>query len=202
MPSASTASTPSDLGPHRRRSGSTWSPPALVATIPPTVAESRAARSTPKASRPPSAWRWRPASVTPAPAVTWPAAGRPRRAGRGGAGSAPPRRASGTEPPTRPVLPPWGTMAHAGGGRRRRTTAATSSTSPGRTTAGVEPTEAPGPVDRVPGASGRRRPARGARRRWRRGPRRARTARSAATVTPPTPHARPAPPSAPPAGWS
>src|SRR5919201_184205 len=49
---------------------------------------------------------------------------------------------NGTEPPTRPVFPPWGTTAtHAS--LHSRNTAATSSTVPGRTTAGVEPQNRP-----------------------------------------------------------
>src|SRR5712692_9397906 len=85
------------------------SPPALVATIPPTVAESRAARSTPKARPASEAAPSTAARVAPAPTVTWPAATST------GSMAASRRRltttspCSGTPPPTRPVLPPWGT---------------------------------------------------------------------------------------------
>ena len=48
-PSARTASTPDHLPPASCRRRSTRMPPALVPTVPPTVAESRAARSTPYA---------------------------------------------------------------------------------------------------------------------------------------------------------
>jgi len=70
VPSARTASRPTTwarIGPYR----STCKPPALVATMPPTVALSRAARSTGKSSPALSAVSCRRASVTPAPTVTW-----------------------------------------------------------------------------------------------------------------------------------
>ena len=80
--------------------------------------------------------------VTPACAVTCPA-----RASTGPSASSRRRSStispcSGTDPPTRPVLPPWGTTA-APASPHARSTAATSSTAPGRTTAGVDPTKRP-----------------------------------------------------------
>ena len=57
---------------------------------------------------------------------------------------------SGTEPPTRPVLPPWGTRA-VPLAAQAATTAATSSVEPGRTTAGGPTDEAARPV---PGEAG------------------------------------------------
>src|SRR3954470_21271299 len=97
-------------------------PPALVAARPPTVALSRAAKSTP-ASRPAArALSCTRASVTPAPAVTCAEA---RSTGPSSVRRAvlsttsPPR---GTPAPTMPVLPPWGTTGapwarQAAGGR-------------------------------------------------------------------------------------
>ena len=118
------------------------SPPALVATIPPTVAESRAARSTPKASPAGAAALSTAARVAPAPAVNWPAAT--------STGSMAARRRrltttspwSGTPPPTRPVLPPWGTTGRPASCRRAMT-AATSAVLPGRTTAAAFPAKRP-----------------------------------------------------------
>ena len=49
---------------------------------------------------------------------------------------------SGTEPPTNPVLPPWGTTA-APDAEHHASTAATSSVDAGRTTAAARPTKRP-----------------------------------------------------------
>ncbi len=155
-PSASTASRPTTrvrIGPWRM----TWMPPALVATIPPRVAESLAARSMP------SSWPIAPAarcalpSVVPAPACRSKevasqrvissrrrvdringAGGRERPAPSGRApgaerpGVSPRRR--GTEPPTRPVLPPCGTTSMPAS-RQQEMTFATCAVSAGRATA-------------------------------------------------------------------
>ena len=107
----STASTPADLAPHRRRGAGRASPPALVATMPPIVAES--ARAEVDADVPARGTRRRRAAarVTPAPTVTWPATtSTPSMpASRRRLSTTSPAR--GTDPPTRPVLPPWGTTA-------------------------------------------------------------------------------------------
>ena len=110
----------------------------MVATIPPTVAESRAPMSTPNASPAAATWAARVASVTPAPAVTCPATAStgPRARSRERLSTTSP--ASGTAPATRPVLPPWGTTATPWR-RASPTTSATSAVVPGRTTAGVDP---------------------------------------------------------------
>src|SRR5581483_1688836 len=118
------------------------SPPALVATIPPTVAESRAARSTPKASPAPAAAASTAASVAPAPAVTWPAATSTASIedSRRRLSTTSPCR--GTPPPTRPVLPPWGTTGRPAVDSAAMTAAA-SSVLPGRTTAAARPAKRP-----------------------------------------------------------
>src|SRR6516225_3587894 len=69
LPSASTASSPSScarVGPYLI----VWRPPALVAIVPPTVAESLAARSTPYSRPAWAACALSSAIVTPARAVT------------------------------------------------------------------------------------------------------------------------------------
>src|SRR5712691_9486031 len=112
-------------------------PPALVATVPPTVADPREARSTPYRNPAASACACSAAIVTPAPATTDPAARSttPRsvnlpvdkitgnspavlaRVVVGGcSGWDPPEppatgAAAGTEPATSPVFPPCGTTA-------------------------------------------------------------------------------------------
>ena len=114
--------------------------------VPPTVAESRAARSTPysKPARP--AWARNAAMVTPAPAVTCPATAStgPSAVSRrvdSTTGAGPGERGpagAGTDPPTRPVLPPCGIS----GTRRaaqQRSTAAASAAEPGRTTQAAVP---------------------------------------------------------------
>ena len=141
-PSARTASTPSTwvrIVPKR----TTRDPPALVATAPPTVAESRLAKST-GVSRPAArACSRQRDSVTPAPAVTCmaPVSTGPRSSRRR-VESTTIGRSRGTLPPTRPVLPPCGTsgapaLAHAA------TTAAVSAVSPGRTTSATSPAKRP-----------------------------------------------------------
>jgi hypothetical protein len=117
VPSASTASTPITwwrIVPKR----TTREPPALVAIAPPTVAESRAAKSTGVSSPWALAARCQSAIVTPAPAVICIAAvsgseiASSRRVDStivgAGLGS---RRVAGTLAPTRPVLPAWVTTA-------------------------------------------------------------------------------------------
>ena len=107
-PSASTASSPATrarIVPWRR----TCAPPASVATMPPSVAASRAPKSTPSARPDPRRAAASAAGVTPAPAVIWRATGSSgpmsvRRASE--STTSPPR---GTPPPTSPVLPPCGT---------------------------------------------------------------------------------------------
>jgi hypothetical protein len=139
VPSARTASIPRScarIGPKRR----TRSPPALVATAPPTVALPRLAIRIPR-SRPGSASATC-CRVTPAPAVTWDAS---RSTGpiwfrRVRLSTTSP--CSGTPPPTRPVFPPCGTTATPAPVHRART-AATSAVSRGRTTAGVWPWKRP-----------------------------------------------------------
>src|ERR1700730_3081206 len=118
-------------------------PPALVAIMPPTVAVSRAARSTANARRDALAHSCSLARVTPADAVTWTATSstgsravnRVRlmiTGGRHEPRPAPPTAGPGTPPPTKPVLPPWGTIATPAA-RQARTTAATSAVVAGRT---------------------------------------------------------------------
>ena len=134
------------VGPYR----STCTPPAFVAIVPPTVALSRAPRSTPysQPARARVGLHSRRAS-TPAPAVTCAARRRrPVRARRAAAGRATISPCSGTDPPTSPVLPPCGTTATRAA-LQMRSTAATSATAPGRTTAGVSTLEPSGPVDGV-----------------------------------------------------
>ena len=137
VPSASTASKPPvcrRIDPWRR----TLTPPAFVATIPPIVAASRAPKSTPTSQPAARAADCAATSVTPAPTVISPPSGStssmPSRRRRL-ITTSPPR---GTDPPTSPVLPPWGTTptpasVHA------RSTAATSSVDAGRTTASAVP---------------------------------------------------------------
>ena len=132
-PVPSTASNPTSCAlvePWR----STWRPPALVAMVPPMVALSRLARSTPYSQPAASAAAWTTATVDPAPAESCPPNGStsatpPRR--RRLSTTSPPR---GTPPPTSPVLPPWGTRATPSS-LHATTTAAVSATSFGRTTA-------------------------------------------------------------------
>ncbi len=113
MPSARTASNPPTrwrIGPWRR----TLTPPALVATIPPIVAESRAAKSTPTSHPAVRTASCTVARTAPAPTVTSPASastGPISESRRSDSTTSPPR---GTDPPTRPVLPPCGTTADAG----------------------------------------------------------------------------------------
>src|SRR6185295_15692977 len=111
---------------------------AFVAIVPPTVAESRAARSTPYDHPAASAARWTEPTVVPADATTVPPspstdsiAVRWRRLST----TAPSR---GMPPPTRPVFPPWGTMGTPAA-RHARTISATCSGPAGRTTAVVSP---------------------------------------------------------------
>src|SRR5215470_2275899 len=138
VPSASTAVTPAScdlVGPYLI----VRIPPAFVAIVPPTVAESRDARSTPYRSPARAACADRLAMLTPAPAVTWPAAmstgprwsSRERESMTGA--QRPACCGGGTDPPTRLVLPPCGTTgtpraAHA------RSAPATSPAERGRTT--------------------------------------------------------------------
>ncbi len=106
VPSTRTASNPRSwerIVPWR----TTFTPPALVATIPPIVAESRAPRSTPTSQPAVRAAACTSASVAPAPTVTSPATRSTssisfRRSRL--ITTSPPR---GTDPPTSPVLPPW-----------------------------------------------------------------------------------------------
>src|SRR5579883_1707705 len=119
-----------------------WIPPALVAIVPPTVAESRLERSTPYPQPAAPAASCRRPTVTPAPAVTWPASrstssSRSRR--RRLSTTSPPR---GTPPPTSPVFPPWGTRGTPVS-RQTSRTPATSAVDRGRTTAGVVPQKRP-----------------------------------------------------------
>src|SRR5580693_7238968 len=118
-------------------------PPALVAIVPPTVADSREARFTPYARPAAAACARNSAIVTPAPAVTWAASlstgpsSRSRRVDSTTA--ARPRLAGGgTDPPTRPVLPPCGTTA-APCSAQARSTAATWAVDPGRTAHSASP---------------------------------------------------------------
>ena len=122
----------------------TREPPALVATAPPTVAESRLAKSTGASN--PAAWacRRQSAIVTPAPSVTC------ERAGVDGAARV--RRLvdsttigspRGTLPPTSPVLPPCGTTGDAGRGARPRARRRPRPVDPGRTTSSASPTKRP-----------------------------------------------------------
>ena len=146
LPSASTASIPSSwarIGPWR----STWMPPALVAIMPPMVAESRAPRSTPnpkpgragmglerrRGSRP-----HRPSPLRPR---RRPARGRAAGASRSRPAGGP-ASARGTDPPTSPVLPPCGITA-APAAAQARSTATTSSVDAGRTTASASPRQRP-----------------------------------------------------------
>ena len=148
VPSASTASIPTSccrMAPYR----STFTPPALVATIPPTVAESRDPMSTPNAQPDLRTCFWSAPRVVPAPTVTSPATSstgsvtRRRSVDRTSCGRGEPRSsrgaaARGTPPPTSPVLPPCGTTA-APTSPQARSTVATSSRVPGLTTAAATP---------------------------------------------------------------
>ena len=137
VPSASTASKPTTcrrIGPWRR----TFTPPALVATMPPIVAESRAPRSTPTSQPAARAAAWTAPRVAPAPTVISPASAStspmdPSR--RRLMTTSPPR---GTEPPTRLVLPPCGTTPTPASAQARRQSP-TSDALPGRTTASAGP---------------------------------------------------------------
>ena len=136
-PSASTASIPTTCA-RVMPWAMTWIPPALVATVPPMVAESRAARSTPYRQPASTAWRCNSPKVAPAPTVTCPESSStsPSSVSRNSemiTGGWPPL-AAGTDPPTRPVLPPWGKTGTPAAAQARKTWEI-SSTEPGRTTA-------------------------------------------------------------------
>jgi hypothetical protein len=143
VPSASTASTPRTwcrIVPNR----TTREPPALVAIAPPTVADSRAAKSI-GVSRPTRrAACCQSAIVTPAPAVSAIAGAstsqtRSKRRIDSTTTSRPSRRAPpGTPPPTSPVLPACGITATSSE-LQYRSTAASSAVEPGRTTAAHAP---------------------------------------------------------------
>ena len=118
-PSGSTASMPVTC----RRVipyASTRMPPALVATVPPMVAESRDARSTPYSSPAARACRWTSPKVVPAPTLTCAdnsSTGSThviRRVdtmtGSSLGWSPDVSRPAGTDPPTSPVFPPWGSI--------------------------------------------------------------------------------------------
>src|SRR5712691_7660733 len=124
---------PRHLGAHRPVQPA-LAPAALVATMPPMVAESREPRSTPNSHWVPVSRDCRAPRVTPAPTVTCPddSSMPPIESRRRSDRRTPPP--AGTEPPTSPVFPPCGTngtewVSH------HDTTAATSAPSPGRTTA-------------------------------------------------------------------
>src|SRR5690554_6007790 len=121
---------------------STWWPPAFVAMVPPMVAVARAAKSTPYRQPAARAAASTASTVAPAPAVSWPTAASTSPTAFSRAVESTTCPASGTAPPTRPVLPPCGTTgvsaaAHAA------TTAATSAVSAGRTTARHSPRHRP-----------------------------------------------------------
>ncbi len=87
-----------------------------------------------------SAAAWTTASVAPASIVKVLPAGSAARTRfrRSSDMTISPAPATGVWPPTRPVLPPWGTRT-VPVSPARRTSAATSSVDPGRITAGVSP---------------------------------------------------------------
>ncbi len=106
--------------------------------VPPTVAESREARSTPYSKPAFAACARSRLIVTPAPAVTCAAmastgSSRVSRVAESSTGPAPRPRGGGTEPPTSPVLPPCGTTA-ARCRAQHRITSATWAAEAGRTT--------------------------------------------------------------------
>ncbi len=140
-PSASTASIPSICArvfPYRTMRV----PPALVATMPPSVADSFDAKSIPKRRPCADAARSARATVTPAPAAIV----RPM----GSTASIVSRRlvlsttdpAEAIPPPTSPVLPPCGVMGTPASKHARRT-ADTSEVLPGRMTAIASPIQRP-----------------------------------------------------------
>jgi hypothetical protein len=141
-PSASTASSPATRArtvPWR----SARRPPASQATSPPTVALSRAAKSTPASSPAARAWSCSAASVTPAPTDTCidAASTSPSAVNRVSDNTTCSRAAPaprGTLAPTMPVLPPWAITA-APCSAQNRSTSATSAVSAGRTTAIARP---------------------------------------------------------------
>ena len=140
-PSARTASRPATrarIGPWR----TAWAPPALVATIPPTVAESRAARSIPTSQPEPRTAEATDARVAPAPTVSWPLTRSTGPSERRRVVTSTTAPSGGTAPPTSPVFPPCGTTATPSD-PHRRSTAATSSRSAGRTTARLRPDQRP-----------------------------------------------------------
>jgi FAD/FMN-containing dehydrogenase len=115
---------------------------AFVAIMPPTVALSRAARSTPK-SRPCScAAAVTAASVTPAPTVACAAATSIGSIVVSRCRLSKTSPAHGTAPPTSPLLPPCGTTATPAAWHARNT-AATSAVDAGRTTANATPRNRP-----------------------------------------------------------
>jgi hypothetical protein len=114
------------------------SPPAFVDAIPPTVAESRAARSTPNTKPALTAARCTSPSVTPAPtdsrrSIT---STSPTSCSRSVDNST--SSCSGTVPATNEVRPPC-TVTNEPASRQARSTAATSSADPGRTSALARP---------------------------------------------------------------
>ena len=137
VPSASTASKPPTcrrIGPWRR----TLTPPAFVATIPPIVAASRAPKSTPTSQPAARTALCAATSVTPAPTVNSPesrSTSSTPSSRRRLTTTSPPR---GTDPPTSPVLPPWGTTPTPASAQAR-STPATSAVEAGRTTASAVP---------------------------------------------------------------
>ena len=135
----------------------TWRPPALVATIPPTVADCRGRRGRPRTpGRAAAACACKAASVTPAPAVTWPAAtSTASEAVEPPAGRRRPRRRAGTAPPTRPVLPPWGTSATPCARARATTWRHLAGRSRGGRRAGVAPVNRPVQSTTAPASTSR-----------------------------------------------
>ena len=139
VPSESTASMPRSwarIGPYR----STRSPPALVATAPPTVALCRLAMKTPR-SRPGSASATC-CRLTPAPGADLPGVKIDRaeavQPGQAEHHLAVERDAAAA----RPVFPPCGTTATPASAHSA-SSAATCSVPPGRSTAGVLPANPP-----------------------------------------------------------
>jgi len=118
----------------------------LVATIPPSVADSREARSTPNRSPKGVVAASSAVSVTPActptqrPTVSRTSMSVMRAVESTIAGVDAP--AGGIDPPTSPVLPPWAQIAMPASAQIR-TTAATSSVVRGLTTATAEPVHLP-----------------------------------------------------------
>ena len=110
--------------------------------MPPTVATSRAPRSTPYCQPASAACRCSRASGTPACAVICPVRGSTEPIASSRRRSSTSSPCSGTEPPTRPVLPPCGTIG-VRSALHTWSTAAASSTDPGRITAGLAPRNRP-----------------------------------------------------------